>query len=589
MSGIRASAHGHSVSMREDTARKRPGEPSILLATQPAQRSEWRLAIAAILASAVVFAFAAPFASVQLAPVPLFLPIYQSALVLCDAITATLLFGQFGIVRSRAIVVLAGGYLFSASMAIFHLLSFPGLFSATGLLGSGPQTTAWLYFLWHIGFAAVVIAYALLADDGSYSTVAPRAGAGLDVAVAAVAPICVATGLTLFTTAGHDALPVIMRGDEDMPEKYRVAWATWLLTLAALPVLWRRRRLSVLNLWLMVVICAWACDVALSAVFNAGRFSLGWYAGRVYGLLSSSVLLLVLAFENTKLYRRLAESYASERDQRCLVEQKTAELNELNQSLEQRIGARTAQLESSNRKLEAEVAERQRAEAELRRSREEVRQLAALSETAREQEKARIARELHDELDQALYALKIKVDWLEQHRRADDERALSIMASMRELLDRTVSATQRIAADLRPLILDELGFAPAVEWLVDGFQQHYGIECGLVMDPPHFHLAEPYSTAVFRIVQESLTNVGRHARASSVTIRLSLRDGEIRLQVRDNGCGFDATTPRAANTFGLSGLRERTQQLSGRITIDSAPGLGTTIDVAIPLPAARGG
>jgi hypothetical protein len=237
--------------------------------------------------------------------------------------------------------------------------------------------------------------------------------------------LAAATGLALVTTAGHDALPVIMRGDEDMPAKYTVAWATWLVTVAAL---------SVLNLWLTVVVCAWACDIALSAVFNAGRFSLGWYAGRVYGLFSSSILLLVLAFENTRLYRRLADSYAGERVQRRLVEDRTAQLSELNRSLEQRISARTAQLESSNRELEAEAVERRRAEAELRRSKEEVRQLAALSAAAREQERARVARELHDELDQALYALKLKVDWLEQHCPAGDEPALSAMASMRQLM-----------------------------------------------------------------------------------------------------------------------------------------------------------
>ena len=126
-----------------------------------ASASERRLALAVVLASLVAFATLIRFASVPAAQIPVFLPIYQSALVVCDLITATLLFGQFRILRSPALLALAGGYVFSAAMAIAHALSFPGLFSPSGLLGSGPQTTAWLYFLWHLGFPLALVAYAL--------------------------------------------------------------------------------------------------------------------------------------------------------------------------------------------------------------------------------------------------------------------------------------------------------------------------------------------------------------------------------------------------------------------------------------------
>ncbi len=286
-------------------------ESRIFLSTLPADRRERRLATAAVVLSAAVFAAAAPFARRPLAEIPAFLGIYQSALIVCDLITSVLLFGQFAILGSRALLVLASGYLFSASMAAFHGLSFPGLFAPTGLLGAGPQTTAWLYFFWHLGFPAAVIAYAHLSDART-QVATLRAWAA--IALAVVATIAAAGALMLAATAGHDALPVIMRGNADVPAKYVVAWGTALFTVAALPVLWRRRPLAVLDVWLMVVICAWLLDVALAAVFNAGRFSVGWYAGRIYGLAAGSFVLIVLLLENSSLYARLVRSESAARE-----------------------------------------------------------------------------------------------------------------------------------------------------------------------------------------------------------------------------------------------------------------------------------
>jgi two-component system sensor histidine kinase UhpB len=538
--------------MRErDVASGLTDEARIFLATLPADRDERRLATAVVLVSAAIFVAVVPFAKQPLAQVPAFLPIYQSALVVCDLITAILLFGQFGILRSRALLVLAGGYLFSALMAAGHALSFPGLFSPGGLLGSGPQTTAWLYFFWHIGFPAAVIAYALLRDEQTPAAV-PRARAGAAVAAATAVVFAATGGLMLAATAGHDALPVIMRGHDDVPAKYAVAWGTWLLTLAALPVLWRRRPSSVLDLWLMVVICAWLFDVAMAALFNAGRYSVGWYAGRIYGLAASSFVLVVLLLENGRLYARL---------------------NEVNESLERRIGERTAELEASN--------------LQLRRSREELHEIVAISATAREQEKSRIARELHDELGQSLTALRMDLSWLKEHLPAGNAPAAAKIAAMHELLEGTVASTRRIAADLRPLMLDDLGLVPAVEWLVENFKAHHGIECDLTVAPAELDLTDPQSTAVFRIMQESLTNIARHSGASRVEIKLSRVDGEIRLRVRDNGRGFDPASPRRPNSFGLVGLRERAHLIAGEISIDTAPGRGTTVEVSIPLPPAR--
>ena len=260
--------------------------------------------MAVALVSFVVFLGLAPFAKVPLQQVPAFLPIYQSALVVCDLITAVLLLGQFSILRSRALLVLACGYVFSALMAVAHALSFPGLFAPAGLLDAGPQTTAWLYFLWHGGFPLFVVGYALLNSTRSETRLAGRS-AQLHLAAAMAGTVAFAAALVLVATAGHGLLPVIMAGDSDAPTKVLVALATWGIAVAALLLLWNRRPHAVLDLWLMVVLCVWIADTALAAVLNGARYDVGWYAGRVYGLVASAFVLIVLLLENGMLYAQL--------------------------------------------------------------------------------------------------------------------------------------------------------------------------------------------------------------------------------------------------------------------------------------------
>jgi signal transduction histidine kinase len=278
------------------------------LSTLPAQHSDTRLAFAVTLASLVVFFAAAPFAKLPLPAISAFLPIYQSAVVLCDLITAVLLFGQFTILRWRALLVLACAYLFSACMAVAHAVSFPGLFAPGGLLGSGPQTTAWLYFLWHGLFPLLVIGYVLL-EEGQRRAAPVSRGAALEVLIGVAATLSTAFGLFLAATAGHSLLPVIMSGDLDAPAKLVVAAGTWVISLVTLTLLWRRRPHSLLDLWLMVVMIVWIFDSALAAVLNHGRYDLGWYAGRIYGLLGSGFVLIVLLVDNQVLYGRLAAAH----------------------------------------------------------------------------------------------------------------------------------------------------------------------------------------------------------------------------------------------------------------------------------------
>jgi signal transduction histidine kinase/CheY-like chemotaxis protein len=182
-------------------------------------------------------------------------------------------------------------------------LSFPGLFSPAGLIGSGPQTTAWLYFLWHGGFPVFVAGYALSPPARQ------RANAG-DATKAVFSALALGCGcgiaMVMLATSLHDWLPAIMSGNSDAPGKLIVASLTWVLGIVALAIIWRRPSHTVLDIWLMVVMVVWTADTALASVFNHARFDLGWYAGRVYGLLANGFVLGVLLLENGSLYARLA-------------------------------------------------------------------------------------------------------------------------------------------------------------------------------------------------------------------------------------------------------------------------------------------
>ena len=319
------------------------------LSTLPAGRRERQLALAFVLVSFGIFLAAVPFATMQLAQVSAFIPIYESSLVIIDLITAVLLFGQFNILRLRALLVLASGYLFTALMTVAHALTFPGVFAPTGLLGAGPHSTAWLYILWHGGFPLFVIAYALLKDEprepiGSSGFARSRAGVANFSSVAAV--LVVVSALTLLATARYDVFPAVIQkiifatqGNRSAQTFISLVSADWILGFFALIVLWRRQPHTVLDLWLMVVMCAWLFDIALSAVLNAGRFDLGFYAGRIYGLVAASLVLIVLLIEKSRLYTQLVAAHASERQERQLVQEKTAKLTAVNKELDVSIAA----------------------------------------------------------------------------------------------------------------------------------------------------------------------------------------------------------------------------------------------------------
>ena len=263
-----------------------------------ARRRDRRAAGIVIAVSALAFLATVPFAGLPLVPVPAFIPSYESALIVCDLTTAALLFGQLRFSCSRALLALASGYLFSAIATLAHALTFPGLFTTTGLLAAGPQSTAWLYMFWHGGFPVFVIAYAVLKGEfvGKAS-----------VEWTVLATIGAAALLVMAATAGHDLLPAIMNANHYTSLMATVVGIVWLTSFAAVVALWRRRERADLDAWLMLVMFAWIFDIGLSAVFNHGRFDLGFYAGRLYGLIASAAVLVVLLVHNGTLFQRLRD------------------------------------------------------------------------------------------------------------------------------------------------------------------------------------------------------------------------------------------------------------------------------------------
>jgi PAS domain S-box-containing protein len=302
--------------MANSVAHQQPAfEPSVFPSTAAATPRDRRLALLAVSVSVLVFAAAAPFARLPLPEVGAFIPAYESALTISDLITAILLFAQYSILRSRALLMLACGYLFTALTAVAHMLTFPGLFSSTGMLGAGPQSTAWLYMFWHGVFPITVIAYALLKGRARAADV-PRGSGRRIFLFSIVGVIATVVALTSLATTGHDFLPSIMRGNSYAPGLIFVVSAVWASSVVALVTVWLRRPHTVLDLWLMVVMCAWTFDVALSAMLNAGRFDVGFYAGRIYGLLAATFVLAVLLLQTGALYGRLARLLVTEQRER---------------------------------------------------------------------------------------------------------------------------------------------------------------------------------------------------------------------------------------------------------------------------------
>jgi PAS domain S-box-containing protein len=232
-----------------------------------------------------------------------------------------------------------------------------------------------------------------------------------------------------------------------------------------------------------------------------------------------------------------------------------------------------------------DITQRKLAQDTMQRQQTELRALSTQVLEAREEEKTRIARELHDELGQQLTALKMDLSWLRERLEGAPPEAASKAQSMERLLDSTVGSMRRISADLRPLMLDDLGLLDALNWLVDDFAKRSGLSVQLELpaDEALPELPRELAVTVYRALQESLTNIARHAGAKNAWAVLSVNGEWIRLEVEDDGRGIAPEDLEKARSLGLKGLRERAAHIGGTAEVSRAPRGGTRLRVRLPL------
>ena len=271
----------------------------------------------------------------------------------------------------------------------------------------------------------------------------------------------------------------------------------------------------------------------------------------------------------TQASRRLA---AGEMSARTGLDYGSGELGQLSQTFDEMAAA-----------LEQRQAERQRTEMELTRSQELFRSLSTHLQEVREEERTRIARKIHDDLGQAMTALKIDLSWLDKKLANEQDLIGEKLQSMVTLVNETVETVQNVSEDLRPGILDDFGLPAALEWQAEEFQKRTGMECRTSVPAGEFDLNKEKSTNLYRIVQESLTNVIRHANATKVEINLHEEDGKLVLEVVDNGKGITKAAISDSKSFGLIGIKERVHSLGGEVDIAGAPNEGTRLMVRIPI------
>jgi PAS domain S-box-containing protein len=223
-------------------------------------------------------------------------------------------------------------------------------------------------------------------------------------------------------------------------------------------------------------------------------------------------------------------------------------------------------------------------EKKLEDSRSKLRNLALHLLHAREEERKKVAREIHDELGQMLTALKMDLRWIEKRLGLSSPQVTEKIRGVVELADSTIQTVHRISSELRPGVLDDIGLTAALEWLGGDFSRRSGILCRVDVTAPESRIGGNSSTALFRIIQEALTNVARHSRASRVSVEFWEADGMLEIQVQDDGIGITEEQSTSPLSFGLIGIRERAQGLHGEVSITGMPGKGTTLTVTIPLP-----
>jgi len=300
-------------------------------------------------------------------------------------------------------------------------------------------------------------------------------------------------------------------------------------------------------------------------------------AGRREDLMGRSIYTLLSPESQIGVRHIIAQALAHQ-DQVPTVSERVHRLDGSVREVEIAVAALPDHGQTAMQMVITDVTDRNQESAQLKQSRRELRRLSAGLVEAREEERLRIARELHDELGQRLTALKMELSSLAAQAPAARPR----IGAMIDMVDETVASVRRIATDLRPLMLDDLGLTPAIEWLVRESSRRMGIDFTLHVDEIDAIVDPPTAIAVYRMIQEGITNIARHARATSACIRLEREGTGLLLTVQDNGCGFTAQSMHRDGSHGLMGIRERARMLGGQMKVVNAPEGGGRIQVHLP-------
>jgi len=237
--------------------------------------------------------------------------------------------------------------------------------------------------------------------------------------------------------------------------------------------------------------------------------------------------------------------------------------------------------------ISSDISGRKKMAEALEKSHENLRNLSAHLQSVREKERTRVAREVHDELGQALTAIKLDISWLKEKLSKNQKTVVKKAEKTIALVDTAIKSVQRIISELRPGLLNDLGLVAATEWQIKEFETRTGIKVDMTVDPEEFELSDTLSTTMFRIFQETLTNIARHSQATYMTVSLKEKDGILELIVRDNGIGITKAQIGRSDSFGLLGMMERAHTVGGEIKISGSPGKGTKVAVCVPIPPAN--
>lgn len=554
------------------TAMANAGSKAVFLGTAPASRKDYKLGLTVTVILIVAFAVTAPWANVQLNAYPAFVPIYNAAVIVLDLITAVLLLAQFRHLRERSFLLLAGGYLFTPPVMAAHAVSFPDAFIAGNLIG-GSQTTAWLWMGWHGVFPLFIGGYAVLRKRETATGITIRPVSSAEARIFFAGTMLLAGVIIFFATVKQSLLPELMAGNQYKSAFTRLILAVgWTTHLAALFLLIRFTRLKrLIDTWLAVTVVALLIDLALSAVLINGRYQVGFYLGRVYGLLGTIFVLIVLLREAILLYGNAVHSAEIMEN---IVQQRTADLK-----------GKKVELQEKNKQLQLTISQLESfnyiASHDLQEPLRKIQTFVELLQENKYDEKAR--NDYSNKIKQSSVRMSQLIQSLLAYSRLSQETEAFQPTNLNKVLDDVKTDYEMIIAEKEATINSvALPTIPAIP-----FQMHQ-LFSNIIGNSLKFSDKKPEINITSRIVSRDEMDIKNGITADKfVEIRLS-----------DNGIGFNnqynekifhlfqrlhPASKYSGTGIGLSIVDKVIQHHNGFIKADGEINNGATFTIYLPI------